>query len=150
MKLGEQLVTNKLLSAADLALALQEQQRSGEFLGSILLRRRLLSEEDLLRNLAEQFGMGFVKLKNTVIDWAVATRFSSKLVVDHKCLPFTEDDLAITVAVSNPLDVEAVRLAEDEAGNRRVRVVLAQTKEIEDMVRQYKERMAEKIRKLLG
>ncbi len=150
MLLGEYLVAKKIVTKAVLESALAEQKTTGEFLGNILLRRQLVTEEELVKALADQFGMGFVKLKNEVIDWNVTTRYSSQLVIDHKCFPYREDDNGVTVAVSNPLDADAIRMAETESRSRRLRVMLAVPREIDEMVRQYKDRVADKIRRMLS
>ncbi len=149
MLLGEYLVQHKLLSQDDLERALEEQKKSGEFLGYILLRRKVIKEEDLLKALAVQFHMPFVRLKDQYIDWKVATRFSSSLVVDRHCLPFREDDAGITVAITNPLDAGVVEEAEREAGNLKVRVVLVSTSDMREAVQTFQQRMAEKIKKML-
>jgi hypothetical protein len=52
--LGELLVERGLLSADELAAALDEQERTGGFLGEILIRRGLLSSIALTSTLSEQ------------------------------------------------------------------------------------------------
>lgn len=149
MLLGEYLIAKKIITHAVLGSALEEQKRTGEFLGNILLRRKLVTEEELARALADQFGMGFVKLKNEAVDWNVATRFSAQLVVEHKCFPYREDARGLVIALSNPLDVSAIQMAEAESGGRNVRVMLAVPREIDEMVKQFKDRLADKIRRML-
>jgi serine/threonine-protein kinase len=56
-KLGEILVTEGLLTGADLERALTEQRRSGKLLGRVLLDLRLVSQVDLLTALAKQQGV---------------------------------------------------------------------------------------------
>jgi serine/threonine-protein kinase len=56
-RLGEILVADGLLSAADLKRALDEQRRSGNLLGRVLLDLRLVSHADLLAALAKQQGV---------------------------------------------------------------------------------------------
>ncbi len=56
-KLGEILVTEGLLTGADLERALTEQRRSGKLLGRVLLDLRLVSQVNLLTALAKQQGV---------------------------------------------------------------------------------------------
>src|SRR5258708_26487564 len=56
-KLGEILIADGLLTAADLEEALSEQRRSGKLLGRVLLDMRLVSQADLLTALAKQQGV---------------------------------------------------------------------------------------------
>jgi len=149
MLLGELLIHKKLLTKADLDAALLEQKNSKEFLGAILLKMRLIKEPDLLKVLSEQFHIPCSELKPSAVDWAVAMRFSSSIVVDHKCLPMRQDDSGITVAIVNPLDAMAVSLVEEQAKGTMVRPVLVSTAEMAEALRIYKEKTSEKIKKLL-
>ena len=57
-RLGEILVTDGLLSSADLARALDEQRRTGRLLGRVLVDLGLVAQADLLAALAKQQGIG--------------------------------------------------------------------------------------------
>jgi hypothetical protein len=57
-RLGEILVAEQLISAADLDRALSEQRRSGKLLGRVLLDMGLVAHSDLLTALAKQQGIG--------------------------------------------------------------------------------------------
>jgi tRNA A-37 threonylcarbamoyl transferase component Bud32 len=56
-RLGEILVADGLLTAADLEKALAEQRRSGKLLGALLIEMKLVSHADLLAALAKQQGI---------------------------------------------------------------------------------------------
>jgi hypothetical protein len=56
-KLGEILVADGLLTAADLERALAEQRQSGKLLGRVLIDLKLVSQVDLLTALAKQQGV---------------------------------------------------------------------------------------------
>ena len=149
MLLGELLVQKKLLRKEDLAAALEEQAGTKEFLGSILVKMRFIKEADLLKVLSEQFHMPNMALKSELVDWDVAMRFTSSMVMDHQCLPLHQDDTGITVAIVNPLDAMAISLVEEQAKGVRVRSVLVSASDMAEMLKLYKEKMAEKIKKLL-
>jgi len=149
MLLGEALIAKKLITQKQLDLALEEQQFSKEFLGTILVKRNFLKEEDLMKALSEQFNIPYVSLKHRYIDWDVAERFSSSLVIDHHCMPLEDDKEAVTMAIANPLDAKAVSKAEEETRGRFVRWVLASPDDLRDVVQRYRKRMAAKIRKSL-
>jgi hypothetical protein len=57
-RLGEILVSEGLISAADLERALAEQRRSGKLLGRVFLDMALVAHADLLTALAKQQGIG--------------------------------------------------------------------------------------------
>ena len=60
--LGQLLIERGLLTPADLERALLEQKRSGEFLGTVLMRLGIVAKEQLLPVLAEQMGIPYVRL----------------------------------------------------------------------------------------
>lgn len=150
IKLGDLLLAKKLVSKNDLERALDEQKKTGEFLGDLLIRRRFVKEDDLMKALAEQYAMPYLKLKDQYIDWNLATKFSSSLVIDKKCMPLRQDDAGVMIAISNPLDAEAESLAEKEAKNVRVRWVLVSPTDMDKAIKTYRLRMAENIKKMLG
>lgn len=149
MRLGEILIAKKLITEAQLNVALIDQQLSKEFLGSILVRRKFIAEDELLKALAEQFQIPYVRLKDQYIDWNVAMRFSSSLVVDHACLPIHQDEKGITVAITNPLDAGIVSKAEAEAKGDRIRLILVAPQEMNEAIKSYRQHMKTKIKKLL-
>ncbi|MGQ9753919.1 MAG: ATPase, T2SS/T4P/T4SS family [Thermaceae bacterium] len=66
MRLGEYLVQKGLVDRETLEEALVEQERTGELLGRILLRKGL-SEADLYRAMAEKEGLGFLEHTDDLI-----------------------------------------------------------------------------------
>lgn len=130
-------------------MALQEQKITREFLGAILVRIRFIREDDLLKVLSEQFNLPYVNLRQQGVDWAVAGRFTASLVIDHECLPFRSDELGLTVAIVNPLDVEAVSMVEEQMKGIRVRLVLVSKSDMREALKTYRETNAAYIKKLL-
>ncbi len=61
--LGMMLVERGLLTAEQLAPALELQKKTGEYLGMLLVRQGLVSEAQLMQVLAEQVGMTYVALE---------------------------------------------------------------------------------------
>jgi type IV pilus assembly protein PilB len=147
--LGDFLIQKKLLKKDQLSLALEDQKGTREFLGEILVRKGFISEEDLLKALSEQFNLPSVDLRRQNIDWAVASRFTASLVIDHDCLPFRQDDLGLTVAIVNPLDAQAVSMVEEQIKGVRVRLVLASQSDMREVLKVYRKHNALHIKKLL-
>ena len=133
-RLGELLVGHGLLKPWQLAQALQEQRATKEFLGRLLVRKGWLTEDTLLGTLAEQFGLSYVRLKDEVIDWALANRCSRALLVEHDCFPLRMDSQSLTAAIADPLDAWAVSELERMAGPRTVKLVLASMQDIREAI----------------
>lgn len=145
--LGEILARKNLISCQQLDDALKEQKASGEFLGAILLRRHLISEKDLLECLAEQFNIPFLSIENRYIDWDLVVKFSSSLIVEHRCFPLEADDDCATFAINNPLDVWLLNEAERQAAPLRVKVALITQDEMDDLLQRYHKYMQDNIQR---
>ena len=148
-RIGEILIEKGLISEAQLHDALQEQKVSNGFLGAILLKKGLVSKQKFLESLAEQFGIPFVDLKAEYIDMELARRFSSSLILDHKCFPLRRDEESITVAIVNPLDAVAISKLDEEAKPRRVNLVLVAEEDIKEAIQNYRRYVSDSIRRLL-
>lgn len=148
-RIGEILIEKGLISEAQLHDALQEQKLSDGFLGSILVNKGWIGDRDLMDSLAEQFGIPFVDLKAEYIDMELARRFSSSLILDHKCFPLRQDEESITVAIVNPLDAVAISKLDEEAKPRRVNLVLVAEEDIKEVIQNYRRYVSDSIRRLL-
>lgn len=147
--LGEMLINKGLLMQAQLELALDEQRRTREFLGAILVRRGYVKEKDFITVLSEQFRIPYVSLKDTYIDWETAMRFPASLVFDRKCMPIKIEKNVWIVAVTNPLDAEAVSEAEMILKGQKMKLVLVTEQDMREAHASYKQQLSLRINKLL-
>lgn len=146
-KLGEILVERGLITDESLQGALIEQERTKEYLGAVLIRMGLVNERDLLAAVAEQFGLPVATLKNTYIDWQVVKSFSASLILDYKCLPFKKDDVSVTIAITNPLDMWVLKQAEEETRGYKMNIVLVTASDMEEAIQRYKKYVSRNILK---
>ena len=140
-KLGEILIGKGLITQKQLEEALEEQKRTNEFLGAILLRENEIKEKDLLTVLSEQFNISFISLKDKYFDWDVVKTCSPNLILSHNCFPFKREDYCVTIAVTNPLDIEAIRKAEEEFKGLKLKLALVSRDDMKEAVRRYQEHM---------
>lgn len=148
-RIGEILIEKGLITEAQLHDALQEQRISDGFLGSIMVKMGWINKRDLAEALAEQFDIPLIDLKSKYIDMELARRFSSSLILDHKCLPIHQDEESVTVAIINPLNAVAISKIEEEAKPRRVNLVLVTEDDINEAIQNYRQYVSESIRRLL-
>src|SRR3989338_2339887 len=149
MRIGEILVQKKLITPGQLEIALEEQKKSGEFLGMVLVARRYMKEEDLLKVLSDIFRVPFVSLTSEYVNWDLAMSFTPSLIMDRQCFPFQEDDYGVRAAILNPLDAESISQLEEQAKKKKIRLVLVTRKEMKAMLSEYRKRVNLKIKKLL-
>lgn len=138
-KLSEILIERGLITGEQLTEALDEQRKTNEFLGKVLIRKNQLKEKDLLEALAEQFNIPLVGLKYKYIDWHLAKQFSLALILDYKCFPVSKDEWSVTIAITNPLDVWAIKKAEEEARGLKLRLVLVSEGDMKEAIQRYQQ-----------
>jgi len=145
--LGKILLEKHLISLEQLNEALEEQKKSKEFLGRILLKKGYIKEENLIKALSEQFNMEIVDLKYQYLDNNFLNKFSPTLIFDLRCFPLRQDKETIIFVIANPLDVWAIKKAEEAAGNLKAKFVLASESGIDDALLRYKEYLKNQILK---
>lgn len=107
-RLGDLLVSDGLITAAQLTSALADQKRTGERLGRILVARQMISEAQLVRTLARHFGLDSVDLDETIPDFNACRLLRESFARRHNALPIGWDEGRLVVAMANPADVFAL------------------------------------------
>jgi general secretion pathway protein E/type IV pilus assembly protein PilB len=74
----------------------------------ILIRNTGLSKIDILKALANQFGMETVNLTGVAIDTDVVEAMPAKVARRYKVVPLSRDEGTLRVALSDPFDVETL------------------------------------------
>jgi len=99
-------------------------------IGEILIRKGYTSEPFVVRGLAGQLGVPFMRLADCTFGIDAAQFLSAKMAKTHRCVPLRITDDEVTLAMANPLDVVAI---DDitRVANRRVRVVAAPSSDVE-------------------
>lgn len=143
-RLGEILIEKGLINARQLEQALDAQQKTKEFLGSVLLARDIIKENDLLAALSEQFEIPLVTIQYKYIDWDFVRGFSPSLILDYKCFPFQKDNGTVTVAITNPLDAWALEKVEKETKGFKLKLALVSKEDMKEAVRRYEEYIRKK------
>jgi len=111
-RLGNLAVSSGLITAQDLAEAVDEHQASGVMLGRVLVQRGHLTEEQLTRLLAEQYQVPFVADLSSEAPTEKLAAYLLRLdAVQFSAVPFKEEDGALVVAVADPrriADIESI------------------------------------------
>jgi hypothetical protein len=137
-KIGEILIKKGLISREQLKKALEEQVASKEFLGRILFKKDLIKETDLLKALSEQFNIPIASFKDKYIDWNFVKSFSPSLILDHGCFPVERDDSSVTIGITNPLDAWAQDKANEEAKGLKLKLALISFTDMDEVIKRYK------------
>ena len=102
LRLGALLLRNGLLTAEQLAEALEEREQSGVRIGEIVVQRGWVSDEDLARMLAEQFAIDFVDLDAIAPDPTTGRLLSIDVARRVRAVPVEVSHGAAVVAVADP------------------------------------------------
>ena len=108
-KLGEMLVDAGLLSPEQLATALGESAASGTRLGEHLIAQGLVSESDIVRHLASQLGFPYVDLTKETLSTDLSAVYPEALATRYQAVPVKLDGKSLTVAMTDPLNFDAIR-----------------------------------------
>ena len=134
--LGELLLERGLISAENLDRALAEQKRTGEFIGTTLIRLGLLANERLLPVLAEQIGMPYVRLAEATISPEALAKVPPKFASHYLLMPLSISDGVLQVAIADPFDVQTL----DELKlllDCEIKAVLSSPREIQEAIQRY-------------
>lgn len=107
-KLGEILIQEEVLTQAQLEQALAEQEEAGGFLGAILVRLGFIDEEELTNFLVKQCRIPYLKLSGFTLNEKISSLIPPAICRRYQILPMDKLGNLLTVAMVNPLDVEAL------------------------------------------
>lgn len=107
-RLGELLVQAKLLTQEQLDATLERQRTSGEKLGRLLVQDGILTEDRMAEALADQKGLSYIRLTASTVDPSVAALIPLRVARRHAVVPISLCDDTLTLAMSDPLNIEAV------------------------------------------
>ncbi len=102
------LIEQGLCTKSQIKEALGIQKEKGGKLGDILVERGYLSETDKAQVLGKQFGLEVIDLDTYTIDPMVVDLLPRALARKHQVLPLTREGTLVKVAITDPLDFEAL------------------------------------------
>ena len=104
-RIGDVLFKEGLITAEQLAKALQEQKQSGTRVGYNLIKLGFIQEVDLMKALAKQHKMPAVDLSRFEVDPKIAKMIPNDLAQKKLVLPLKRDGRTLTVAMADPADL---------------------------------------------
>ncbi|MBU2856659.1 type II/IV secretion system protein [Acidithiobacillus ferrooxidans] len=108
IRLGDLLVQNGIITAAQLDMALTQQRGSGRKLGQELIAQHLVTEEDLLNFLARQLHLERIDLSRQALDPQLVSRLPESLARRYRAIPLRDQGERYVVGMADPTDVPAL------------------------------------------
>ena len=113
-RLGDLLVQKGYISRDQLTWALQEAYVANELLGVILLRKKLIFEQELARMLSEQLAVPYINIGGVGVDRAIARLLPAEIGRAAVAIPVRmQSDNTLQVAFGDPTDVRALTVVAD-------------------------------------
>ncbi len=138
MRLGEQLITMGLISRDQLDVALQEQKRTKDMLGHILVDFGFITESALAEVLAESTGTERFDAKKMMLDPVIIKMIPKEVAVRHKIVPISLERNELKVAMLDVYDVlatDALRRHMPKGVN--VKQLYCTDSEIQELINRY-------------
>ncbi len=115
-KLGEILIELGVISHKQLEQGLALQQGKGGLIGEILADLKFITEEHITTVLAAQYGFAYLPLKNYEIDKSLIKLIPERIAREYCVIPVDKISNTLSVAMSNPLNQQAVDEVEAVTG----------------------------------
>ena len=107
-QLGELLIERNILSQEQLAKALLVQKEKGGLIGEILVELGFVREEEIAQTLTAQYGFPYLPLANYEIDQEIIGIIPSRVAKQYLIIPVDKIGTNLTLAMSNPLNLQAI------------------------------------------
>lgn len=107
-QLGELLVERGIIDEKQLAKALAFQREKGGLIGEILVDLGFAKEEDIAQSLTAQYGFPFLPLNSYEISADIINVVPGRVARQYLLIPIDKIGDNLTLAMSNPLNVQAI------------------------------------------
>ncbi len=139
-QLGELLLERGIIDQAQLDKALAHQKEKGGLIGEILVELGFTKEEDIAHALTAQYGFPYLPLGNYEIDPEIIKIIPARVARQYILIPIDKNASNLTIAMSSPLNVQAVEDVE-LLSNCNVQTFVSTSSDIKTaIVKYYKEK----------
>ncbi len=132
-KLGTMLFEAGLLTEAQLAKAVKDQQKYKLKLGQTLVREGIVSGSQIADIVSKQLKIDKYQPDKYPIDVALSKIIPVEIVQKHQVVPLSKDRFLLTVAMTDPMDIDTLDKIE-VLTNTEVEVVICTEKELNHIV----------------
>jgi type IV pilus assembly protein PilB len=128
--LGDYLLTKKIISQEQLDEAIQEQKKTHQKIGAILIAMGYVSEKDIAQALSEQLDFPFIDLSTYEVDPDALQFIPDNIARKLEVIPVFSVGDSLSIAMTNPLDVGAIDEIERLTNGLRVKPLIGTKKDI--------------------
>ena len=136
MGIGTILLERGLISDDQLSEAIAEQNRTGERLDHVLVRLGFVTDAEVLEAIGQQFAMPIVDLDDVQADPKVLRLLPAKLVFKQQCVPIERRNGTLRIATCDPFELTAFDELRLLTG-MAIELVLADERDIRKFIRSH-------------
>jgi type IV pilus assembly protein PilB len=107
-QLGELLIERGVINKSQLDEALLMQKEKGGLIGEIMVELGFVKEDDIAQTLTAQYGFPYLPLANYDINPEIAHIIPGRVARQYLIIPIDKIGNNLTLAMSNPLNVQAI------------------------------------------
>jgi len=115
-RLGDVLVENQIINKGQFAEALAFQRKTGQKLTDVLVNLGFVTEDDIIVALVEHQGMSHIRVNNYSISPEAISCLEQRICRQHTLIPISRVGNVLTLAMADPLDLEAIDTVERTTG----------------------------------
>lgn len=135
-QLGELLIEKGVINHEQLNLAIEKQREKGGLLGETLVDLNFATERDIAQALTSQYGFPYLPLANYEIDEEVIKSVPENICRQFCLIPIDKIGKSLTLAMSNPLNVQAAEDVELITGCT-IQTFVSTTTEVKQSIDKY-------------
>ena len=107
IRIGDLLVSNKVISQEQLNIALADQKKSGRKLGKVLIENGFIGEDEMLNFLGQQLNIPFIDLKRFHYKPEVVRMIPEAHARRFRAIVLEDSDRGLLVGMADPTDIFA-------------------------------------------
>lgn len=134
--LGELLLDRGLITQAQMDQGLELQRVRGGLIGEILVELKFVKEDDIAQALTAQYGFPYLPLSNYDVDLEITSIIPARVARQYLLVPIDKIGNNLTLAMSNPLNVQAIEDVELLSGCS-VQTFVSTTSDIKKAIEKY-------------
>ena len=134
--IGELLIQKKLISWEQLEDVLQEQKKTKEMTGEMLVRKKYISQGLLYKTLADQYAMRYIDLKKIKINPRAVEIVPQSIAEKYLLMPIEVSNDNLVIAISSPLNVWPEAELKKLTAMREIKAVLSLPEDIKSAIQE--------------
>lgn len=145
--LYEALINRGQINRDSLELLIREAEESNLSLSSVLVKRNLIPEQEILNILSETLKLPLLDLNSVSVDKSVLEKVPLKIATYYKFMPIKINERTLTIALDYPLDIKTQDEIRTQLGYN-IEMVLSRSADIFECLKKYYGLAAETLEKI--